>query len=106
MTIALKPESFKQDSINLLQKTQSELNALLLRANQARISPVTDRELETAIALTGLKVVKFEQRLKVFVYHHGKIQDYIDMKEALDNFKLKHHELMDEFHEWLEDAKT
>ena len=105
ITIAPKPESFKQDSIDLLQKTLSELLSLKLRVDEARINPFTDKELETAIALTGLKVVKCEQRLEMYVYHHGETQEYIDMQDALDDFKVDHEELMEEFCEWLEDAK-
>lgn len=104
--LAPKPKSFKEDSIDLLLTTQSELLALNLRVDEARINPITDRELETAIALTGLKVIKFEQRLEMYVYHHGQTQDYLDMQNALDDFKLEHEELMEEFHEWFEDAKV
>ena len=106
LTIAPKPKSFKQDSIDLLLATQSELNALKLRVDEARINPITDRELETAIALTGLKVIKFEQRLEMYDYHHGETQEYIDLHDALDDFKLEHEELMEEFHEWFEDVKV
>tara|TARA_B100000886_G_scaffold330258_1_gene280510 strand:- start:1936 stop:2268 length:333 start_codon:yes stop_codon:yes gene_type:complete len=106
LTIAPKPKSFKQDSIDLLLATQSELNALKLRVDEARINPITDRELETAIALTGLKVIKFEQRLEMYIYHHEQTQDYLDMQNALDDFKLEHEELMEEFHDWLEDVKV
>ena len=106
LTIAPKPKSFKQDSIDLLLTTQSELNALKLRVDEARINPITDRELETAIALTGLKVIKFEQRLEMYIYHHGQTQDYLDMQNALDDFKLENGELMEEFHKWLEGAKV
>ena len=106
LTIAPKPKSFKQDSIDLLLATQAELDALKLRVDEARINPITDRELETAIALTGLKVIKFEQRLEMYIYHHGQTQDYLGMQDALDDFKLEHEELMEEFHEWYEDAKV
>ena len=106
LTIAPKPKSFKRDSIDLLHRTQSELNALKLRVDEARINPITDRELETAIALTGLKVIKFERRLEIYIYHHGQTQNYLDMQDALDDFKLEHEELMEEFHEWYEDAKV
>ena len=106
LNLAPKPKSFKKDSIDLLHRTQSELNALKLRVDEARINPITDRELETAIALTGLKVIKFEQRLEMYDYHHGQTQEYIDMQDALDDFKLEHEELMEEFHEWLEDVKV
>ena len=106
LTIAPKPKSFKQNSIDLLLATQSELDALKLRVDEARINPITDRELETAIALTGLKVIKFEQRLEMYIYHHGQTQDYLDMQNALDDFRLEHEELMEEFHEWFEDEKV
>ena len=106
LTIAPKPKSFKQNSIDLLLATQSELDALKLRVDEARINPITDRELETAIALTGLKVIKFEQRLEMYIYHHGQTQDYVDMQNALDDFRLEHEELMEEFHEWFEDEKV
>ena len=106
LTMALKPKSFKKDSIDLLRTTQSELNVLMLRVDEARINPITDRELEIAIALTGLKVIKFEQRLEMYVYHHGETLEWVDMQNALDDFKLEHEELMEEFHEWLEDAKV
>ncbi len=106
LNLAPKPKSFKKDSIDLLHRTQSELNAIKLRVDEARINPITDRELETAIALTGLKVIKFEQRLEMYIYHHGQTQDYLDMQDALDDFKLEHEELMEKFHEWLEDVKV
>lgn len=104
ISIAPKPKSFKKDSIDLLRTTQSEFYALKHRVDEARINPITDRELETAIALTGLKVIKFEQRLEMYVYHHGQTQDYLDMRDALDEFKLENDELMEEFDEWYEDA--
>lgn len=106
LTIAPKKKSFKQDSIDLLLTTQSELLALKLRIDEARINPITDRELETAIALTGLKVIKFEQRLEMFIHHHGQSQYYLDMQNALDDFKLENGELMEEFHKWLKEAKV
>ena len=106
LTMVLKPKSFKKDSIDLLRTTQSELNVLMLRVDEARINPITDRELEIAIALTGLKVIKFEQRLEMYVYHHGETLEWVDMQNALDDFKLEHEELMEEFHEWFEDAKV
>ena len=105
ISIAPKPKSFKQDSIDQLLATQSELDALKLRVDEARINPITDRELETAIALTGLKVIKFEQRLEMYDYHHGETQEYMDMQDALDDFKLEHEELMEEFSEWFEALK-
>ena len=106
LTLALKPKSFKKDSIDLLLATQSELLALKLRVDEARTNPITDKELETAIALTGLKVIKFEQRLEMYVYHHGETREYLEMQDALDDFKLEHDELMEEFSEWFEDAKV
>ena len=106
LTIAPKKKSFKQDSIELLHKTQSELNTLKLRVDEARIKPSTNKELETAIALTGLKVIKFEHRLEMFIHHHGQTQDYLDMQNALDDFKLENDELMEEFHKWLKEAKV
>lgn len=106
LTIAPKKKSFKQDSIDLLLTTQSELLALKLRVDEARINPITDRELETVIALTGLKVIKLEQRLEMFVHHHGQTQDYLDMQNALDDFKLENGELLEEFHKWLKEAKV
>tara|TARA_B100000674_G_scaffold357833_1_gene300814 strand:- start:976 stop:1314 length:339 start_codon:yes stop_codon:yes gene_type:complete len=104
-TLAPKSESFIQDSIDLLYKTESELFALKVRVEEARINPITERELETAIALTGLKVLKFEQRLKIFFYHHGETKEYINMHGALDNFKIEHEGLMEEFSEWFEAFK-
>jgi len=106
LTIVPKPKSFKKDSIDLLHTTQSELLALKLRVDEARTNPITDKELETAIALTGLKVIKFEQRLEMYVYHHGETREYVEMQDALDDFKLEHDELMEEFSEWFEDAKV
>jgi hypothetical protein len=106
LTIVPKPKSFKKDSIDLLHATQSELLALKLRVDEARTNPITDKELETAIALTGLKVIVFEQRLEMYVYHHGETQEYLEMQDALDDFKLEHDELMEEFSEWFEDAKV
>tara|TARA_Y100000816_G_scaffold98811_1_gene68811 strand:- start:528 stop:863 length:336 start_codon:yes stop_codon:yes gene_type:complete len=106
LTIVPKPKSFEKDSLDLLHTTQSELDALKLRVDEARINPITDRELETAIALTGLKVIKFEQRLEMYIYHHGQTQDYLNMQNALDEFKLENDELMEEFDEWYKDAKV
>ena len=106
LTIVPKPKSFKKDSIDLLLTTQSELLALKLRVDEARTNPITDRELETAIALTGLKVIVFEQRLEMYEYHHGETREYLNIKEALEDFMLEHDELMDEFREWFEDAKA
>ena len=105
LTIVPKPKSFQQDSIDLLHITQSELYALKHRVDEARINPITDRELETAIALLGLKVIVFEQRLEMYVYHHGQTQDYLEMQDALDDFKLEQDELMEEFSEWFEALK-
>lgn len=106
LTIVPKPKSFKKDSIDLLFTTQSELLALKLRVDEARTNPITDRELETAIALTGLKVIVFEQRLEMYEYHHGETKEYLEMQDALDDFKLEHDELMEEFSEWFENAKV
>jgi hypothetical protein len=106
LTIVPKPKSFKKDSIDLLHTTQSELLALKLRVDEARTNPITDRELETAIALTGLKVMNFEERLEMYVYHHGETQEYLEVQDALDDFKLEHDELIDEFREWFENAKV
>jgi len=106
LTIVPKPKSFKKDSLDLLHTTQSELLALKVRVDEARTNPITDKELETAIALTGLKVIKFEQRLEMYVYHHRETREYLEMQDALDDFKLEHDELMEEFSEWFEDAKV
>ena len=106
LTIVPKPKSFKKDSLDLLHTTQLELLALEVRVDEARTNPITDKELETAIALTGLKIIVFEQRLEMYIYHHGQTQDYLDMQDALDDFKLEHEELMEEFHEWFEYAKV
>ena len=109
IALAPKPKSFKKDSLVLLLTTQSELLPLKFSVDEARAKVVItdeDRELETAIALTGLKVIKFEQRLEVYVYHHGETQEYLEMQDALDDFKLEHDELMEEFSEWFEDAKV
>ena len=105
LTIVPKPKSFKKDSIDLLHTTQSELLALKLQVDEARTNPITDKELETAIALTGLKVIVFEQRLEMYVYHHGETREYLEMQDALDDFKLEHDELMEEFSEWFEALK-
>ena len=106
LTIVPKPKSFKKDSLDLLHTTQLELLALEVRVDEARTNPITDKELETAIALTGLKIIVFEQRLEMYIYHHGQTQDYLDMQDALDDFKLEHEELMEKFHEWFEDVKV
>ena len=47
-----------------------------------------------------------EERLEMYVYHHGETQEYSEMQDALDDFKLEHDELMEEFSEWFEDAKV
>ncbi len=106
LTLTPKPKSFKQDSINQLLITQSELISLKFRVDEARINPITDRELETAIALIGLKVMKLENRLRIYDYHHGETKEYLKVKEELDNFLTENDELMNEFHYWLEDAKV
>ena len=105
LTIVPKPKSFKKDSLELLLTTQSELLALKLRVDEARTNPITDKELESAIALTGLKVIVFEQRLEMYEYHHGETKEYLKVKEALEGFMLEHNEMMDEFREWFEDAR-
>ena len=86
--------------------TQSELLPLKLRVDEARTNPITDRELETAIALTGLKVIELENRLRIYDYHHGETKDYAKVKEELDSFLTEHDELMNEFHYWLMDARV
>ena len=106
IALAPKPKSFKKDSLELLLTTQSELNALKLRVDEARTNPITDKELETATALTGLKVMKLEQRLKAYDYHHGETKEYLKVKEELDSFLTEHDELMTEFHWWLVDARV
>ena len=105
-TLAPKPTSFKKDSLDLLLTTQSELLPLKLRVDEARTNPITDRELETAIALTGLKVIELENRLRIYNYHHGETKDYAKVKEELDSFLTEHDELMNEFHYWLMDARV
>ena len=104
--LAPKPKSFKKDSLDLLLKTQWELVALKARVDEARINPIDDKELETAIALTGLKATVFERRLGMYDYHHGETQEYLKVQEELDNFLTEHDELMNEFHYWLVDAKA
>jgi hypothetical protein len=42
-----------------------------------------------------------EERLEMYVYHHGETQEYSEMQDALDDFMLEHDELIDEFREWL-----
>jgi hypothetical protein len=106
LTLAPKPTSFKKDSLDLLLTTQSELLPLKLRVDEARTNPITDRELETAIALTGLKVIELENRLRIYNYHHGETKDYAKVKEELDSFLTEHDELMNEFHYWLMDARV
>jgi hypothetical protein len=105
IALAPKAKSFKKDSLGLLLRTQSELLDLKLRVDEARTNPITDRELETAIALIGLKVIVLEQRLEVYEYHHGETKEYLKVKEALEGFMLEHDEMMDEFREWFEDAR-
>ena len=106
LTIVSKPKSFKQDSIDLLLTTQSELNALKLRVDEARINPITDRELETAIALTGLKATVFERRLETYEYHHGETKEYWIAKYDFEGFLNDNKELMHEYRVWFESAKV
>ena len=106
LTIAPIPKSFKQDSIDLLHATQSELNALKLRVDEARINPITDRELETAIALTGLKATVFERRLGMYEYHHGETKEYWIAKYDFEGFLNDNKELMHEYRVWFENAKV
>ena len=73
--LAPKPKSFKKDSLDLLLKTQWELVVLKARVDEARINPISDKELETAIALTGLKATLFERRLEMYEYHHGETKE-------------------------------
>ena len=109
IALAPKPKSFKKDSLKLLLTTQSELLPLKLSVDEARTKVVItdeDRELETAIALTGLKVVELENILRIYDYHHGETKEYLKVKEELDSFLTEHDELMTEFHYWLVDAKV
>ena len=106
LTLAPKPTSFKKDSLDLLLTTQSELLPLKLRVDEARTNPIIDRELEIAIALTGLKVIELENRLRIYDYHHGETKDYAKVKEELGSFLTEHDELMNEFHYWLMDARV
>ena len=104
--LAPKPNSFKKDSLDLLLKTQSELVALKAHVDEARINPITDKELETAIALTGLKATVFERRLEMYEYHHGETKEYWIAKYDFEGFLNDNKELMLEYREWLEDAKV
>jgi len=106
LTLALKPKSFKKDSLDLLLKTQRELVVLKARVDEARINPIADKELETAIALTGLKATVFERRLGMYEYHHGETKEYWIAKYDFEGFLLDNEELMHEYREWLENAKV
>ena len=103
--LAPKPKSFKKDSLDLLLKTQWELIALKARVDEARINPVTDKELETAISLTGLKATMFERRLEMYEYHHGETKEYWIAKYDFEGFLNDNKVLMHEYREWLEDAR-
>ncbi len=103
--LAPKPNSFKKDSLDLLLKTQWELVALKARVDEARINPITDKELETAIALTGLKTTVFERRLEMYEYHHGETKEYWMAKYNFEGFLLDNEELMHEYRVWFESAK-
>ena len=50
----------------VLNKDTSVSNGIKGHQHRKKNQPITDRELETAIALTGLKVIKFEQRLEMY----------------------------------------
>ena len=106
LKLALKPKSFKKDSLDLLLKTQWELIVLKARADEARINPITDKELETAIALTGLKATLFERRLEMYEYHHGETKEYLIAKYDFEGFLLDNKELMNEYRVWFESAKA
>ena len=101
-----KPKSFKKDSLDLLHRTQSELNDLKARVDEARINPITDKELETAIALTGLKATVFERRLGMYEYHHGETKEYWIAKYDFEGFLNDNKELMHEYRVWFENAKV
>ena len=104
--LAPKPKSFKKDSLDLLLKTQWELVVLKARVDEARINPISDKELETAIALTGLKATVFERRLEMHKYHHGKTKEYWIAKYDFEGFLLDNEELMNEYRVWFESAKA
>ena len=106
ISLAPKPKSFKKDSLDLLLKTQWELVALKARVDEARINPITDEELETAIALTGLKATVFERRLGMYEYHHGETKEYWIAKYDFEGFLLENEELMHEYRVWFENAKV
>ena len=106
ISLAPKPKSFKKHSLDLLLKTQWELIALKVRVDEARINPITDKELETAIALTGLKAIVFERRLEMYEYHHGETKEYWKAKYDYEGFLLDNEELIYEYREWLEDARV
>ena len=104
--LAPRPKSFKKDSLDLLLKTQWELVVLKARVDEARINPITDKELETAIALTGLKATVFERRLEMYEYHHGETKEYWKAKYDFEGFLLDNEELMHEYRVWFESAKV
>ena len=106
ISLAPKPQSFKKNSLDLLLKTQWELVVLKVRLDKARINPITGKELETAIALTGLKATVFERRLEMYKYHHGNTKEYWIAKYDFEGFLFDNKELMHEYREWLEDAKV
>ena len=106
LTLALKPKSFKKDSLDLLLKTQWELVVLKARVDEARINPITDKELETAIALMGLKATVFERRLGMYEYHHGETKEYWIAKYDFEGFLNDNKELMHEYRVWFENAKV
>ena len=76
----------------------------LARVDEARINPITDRELETTVALTGLKVISLNKERCMFIIME-RLKN-LKVKEELDNFLTEHDELMNEFHYWLVDAKA
>tara|TARA_A100001011_G_scaffold376442_1_gene439028 strand:+ start:165 stop:503 length:339 start_codon:yes stop_codon:yes gene_type:complete len=106
ISLAPKPQSFKKNSLDLLLKTQWELFVLKVRLDKARINPITDKELETAIALTGLKATVFERRLEMYEYHHGETREYWIAKYDFEGFLNDNKELMHEYRVWFENAKT
>ena len=104
--LAPKPKSFTKDSLDLLLKTQLELVVLKAHVDEARINPFTDKELETAIALTGLKATVFERRLEMYEYHHGETKEYWIAKYDFEGFLNDNKELMHEYRVWFENAKV
>ena len=104
--LAPKPKTFKKDSLDLLLKTQWELVVLKARLDEARINPISDKELETAIALTGLKATVFERRLEMYEYHHGETKEYWKAKYDFEGFLNDNKELMHKYRAWFESAKV